>query len=303
MKYQSIIETIGNTDHVLLKRIFPQNNEVWLKLERQNPGGSIKDRVALSMIEDAERKGIIASGATIIEPTSGNTGIGLAMVGAVKGYKVILVMPESMSIERRKLMTAYGAKVVLTPKEGGMKASISRAKSLLGEIPGSWMPSQFDNPANIEAHINNTAKEIIKDFPDGFDYFVSGVGTGGHLSGCAAVLKKEFPKMEVIAVEPFNSAVISGEKAGPHKIQGIGAGFIPGNLKTDLIDDVISVKYEDAVSHSALCAKKEGILLGISSGAVLAAASTLVNENKKIKILLFNYDTGERYLSVPEMFE
>ena len=302
MKYDSIIETIGNTAHVWLNKLFPKNAEVWLKLERQNPGGSIKDRIALSMIEDAEEKGLLKSGSVIIEPTSGNTGIGLAMIGAVKGYRVILVMPDSMSVERRKLMKAYGAEIELTPKEGGMKASIERAQELLREIPNSWMPLQFDNPANVEAHIHNTAQEIIKDFPQGFDYLVSGVGTGGHLSGCASVLKETFKNMKVVAVEPLDSPVISGGTPGPHKIQGIGAGFIPKNLNVNLIDEVLPVKNDDAYAYARLCAQKEGILVGISSGAVLAAAAKIAEKNENLRILVFNYDTGERYLSLPDLF-
>ncbi len=302
MKYDSIIETIGNTAHVWLNKLFPKNAEVWLKLERQNPGGSIKDRIALSMIEDAEEKGLLKSGSVIIEPTSGNTGIGLAMIGAVKGYRVILVMPDSMSVERRKLMKAYGAEIELTPKEGGMKASIERAQELLEQIEDSWMPLQFDNPANVEAHIHNTAQEIIKDFPQGFDYLVSGVGTGGHLSGCASVLKETFKNMKVVAVEPLDSPVISGGTPGPHKIQGIGAGFIPKNLNVNLIDEVLPVKNDDAYAYARLCAQKEGILVGISSGAVLAAAAKIAEKNENLRILVFNYDTGERYLSLPDLF-
>jgi cysteine synthase A len=303
MKYQSIIETIGNTAHIRLSRLFPKNAEVWLKLERQNPGGSIKDRIALAMIEDAEEKGLLKEGSTIIEPTSGNTGIGLAMIGAVKGYDVILVMPDSMSVERRKLMTAYGAKVDLTPKAGGMKAAIERAQELLAQIPASWMPLQFDNPANVDAHLKNTAREIIQDFPDGFDYFISGVGTGGHLSGCASVLKETFPEIKVVAVEPQDSAVISGGSGGPHKIQGIGAGFIPKNLNIDLIDEILTICNEDAYKYARLCAEKEGILAGISSGAVLAAAASIIKKKDDLRVLVFNYDTGERYLSVPELFD
>ena len=302
MKYDSIIETIGNTAHVRLNKLFPKNAEVWLKLERQNPGGSIKDRIALSMIEDADEKGLLKSGSVIIEPTSGNTGIGLAMICAVKGYRVILVMPDSMSVERRKLMKAYGAEIELTPKEGGMKASIERAQELLREIPNSWMPLQFDNPANVEAHIHNTAQEIIKDFPQGFDYLVSGVGTGGHLSGCASVLKENFKNMKVAAVEPLDSPVISGGTPGLHKIQGIGAGFIPKNLNVNLIDEVLTVKNDDAYVYARLCAQKEGILVGISSGAVLAAAAKIAEKKENLRILVFNYDTGERYLSLPDLF-
>ncbi len=303
MKYQSILENIGNTAHVRINSLFPENVEVWMKLERQNPGGSIKDRIAISMIEDAEEKQLLKKNSVIIEPTSGNTGIGLSMVAAVKGYKIILVMPDSMSIERRNLMTAYGAQVELTPKEGGMNAAIKRAKELLVEIPDSWMPSQFDNPANINAHISKTAEEIIKDFPAGFDYLIAGVGTGGHISGCAKILKHSFPHIKIIAVEPVDSPVISGGKPGPHKIQGIGAGFIPDNLKIELLDDIIQVKYENAMKYASLCAKREGILVGISTGASLAAVSIKISEIKKnVKILILNYDTGERYLSVPGMF-
>ncbi len=302
MKYQSIIEAIGNTAHVRLSRMFGANAEVWMKLERQNPGGSIKDRIALSMIEDAEKKGLLKSGSTIIEPTSGNTGIGLAMVGAVKGYRVILVMPDSMSIERRRLMAAYGAKVELTPKEGGMNAAIDRAKELMTQVPDAWMPLQFDNPANVQAHVNYTAREIIRDFPEGFDFFISGVGTGGHLSGCALVLKKSFPQMKVVAVEPKDSPVISGGAGGAHKIQGIGAGFIPKNLNLKLIDEILTIGNEDAFKNARLCAEKEGILVGLSSGAVIAAADSIIKKNTDARILIFNYDTGERYLSLADLF-
>jgi cysteine synthase A len=300
MKAHSVLETIGKTPHIRLSRLFP-DAEVWIKSERTNPGGSIKDRIALAMIEAAEADGTLKPGATIIEPTSGNTGIGLALVAAVKGYKLILVMPESMSVERRRLMQAYGATFDLTPKEGGMKGAIARASELVSQTPGAWMPSQFDNPANVDIHVRTTAQEILADFPDGLDVMITGVGTGGHLTGCAEVLKKHWPKFQVFAVEPAASPVISGGTPGPHPIQGIGAGFIPKNLHTDLLDGTITVDAEDAREYARRSARTEGLLVGISSGATLAAiAKQLPTLPAGSRILGFNYDTGERYLSVPE---
>jgi cysteine synthase len=301
MKAANILETIGNTPHIRLSRLFG-DAEVWNKSERSNPGGSIKDRIALSMVEDAERSGALRAGGTIIEPTSGNTGIGLAMVAAVKGYKLVLVMPESMSLERRRLMLAYGATFDLTPREKGMKGAIERAKELLAEIDGSWMPQQFENAANIEVHARTTAREILEDFRDSpIDVIVTGVGTGGHITACAEVLKKEWPNLKVFAVEPTLSPVISGGQPGPHPIQGIGAGFIPANLHTDAIDGVILVDPNDAKEMARRAAREEGLLIGISSGATLAAISQKLKELPAgLRILGFNYDTGERYLSVPD---
>jgi cysteine synthase len=303
MKVNSILETIGNTPHVKINRLFNNDFSVWVKLERSNPGASIKDRIALSMVVDAELKGLLKPHSVIIEPTSGNTGIGLALVAAVKGYKLILVMPESMSIERRKIMSSYGAEFVLTPREKGMKGSIERARELVQEIPDAWMPMQFDNPANTNIHKETTAIEIINDFPDGLDYLISGVGTGGHLTGCAEVLKKQFPKLKVFAVEPELSAVISGGAPGPHPLQGIGAGFIPSILNTKILDGVIKVSKEDAYSFTKRAAKEEGLFVGISSGASLAAVNQKLKEVEKgSKILTFCYDTGERYLSIDGLF-
>ncbi|GGD94212.1 cysteine synthase [Tsuneonella deserti] len=301
MKADSVLATIGNSAHIRLSRLFP-DHEVWVKNERGNPGGSIKDRIALAMIEDAERSGALAAGGTIIEPTSGNTGIGLAMVAAVKGYKLILVMPESMSVERRRLMLAYGAKFDLTPKEGGMKAAIARAQELVAQTPGGWMPQQFDNPANVAVHARTTAQEILADFADSpIDALITGVGTGGHLTGCAEVLKREWPHLKAYAVEPSLSPVISGGQPGPHPIQGLGAGFIPGNLHTQAIDGAIQVDAADAKEMARRCASEEGLLVGISSGAALAAiAQKLPELDAGARILGFNYDTGERYLSVPD---
>ena len=300
MKAASVLETIGATPHIRLARLFPAA-EVWIKSERGNPGGSIKDRIALAMIEAAEADGRLKPGGLIIEPTSGNTGVGLAMVAAVKGYRLILVMPDSMSVERRILMQAYGASFDLTPRAGGMKAAIARAQELIAENPGSWMPQQFDNPANTEIHIRTTAQEILADFPDGLDALITGVGTGGHITGCARVLKAKFPQLKVFAVEPTLSPVISGGAPAPHPIQGIGAGFIPGNLDVSLLDGVIQVDAEAAREYARQSARKEGILVGISSGATLAAiAQKLPELPKGAKILGFNYDTGERYLSVPD---
>jgi cysteine synthase A len=303
MKYNNILETIGNTPHIRISKLFSSDYEIWVKLERANPGGSIKDRIALSMIEDAEKKGILKAGSVIIEPTSGNTGIGLAMVSAVKGYKLILVMPESMSIERRKLMAAYGASFELTPREKGMKGAIEKASELHASTPNSWIPSQFDNEANIQIHKQATAQEIIRDFPDGFDYLITGVGTGGHLTGVAEVLKAKFPKLKVYAVEPALSPVISGGQPGPHPIQGIGAGFIPKNLHTDVLDGVIQITKEEAFEYAQKIAQKEGIFVGISSGASLAAVAKKLPEIPKgSRILTFNYDTGERYLSIEGLY-
>jgi cysteine synthase A len=301
MKADSVLATIGNTPHIRLSRMFP-DREVWVKSERASPGGSIKDRIALAMIEDAEKSGALQPGGTIIEPTSGNTGIGLAMVAAVKGYKLILVMPESMSVERRRLMLAYGAQFDLTPKEGGMKAAIARAQELASQTEGGWIPQQFDNPANVAVHARTTAKEILDDFADSpIDVIISGVGTGGHITGCAEVLKKSWPDMKVYAVEPALSPVISGGQPGPHPIQGLGAGFIPGNLHTQAIDGAIQVDAEDAREMARRCAREEGLLVGISSGATLAAiAQKLPDLDPGARILGFNYDTGERYLSVPD---
>ena len=301
MKADNILATIGNTYHIRLSRLFP-DHEVWVKSERSNPGGSIKDRIALAIVEAAEADGSLKPGGTIIEPTSGNTGIGLAMVAAVKGYKLILVMPESMSIERRRLMLAYGASFDLTPREKGMKGSLERAAELVASTPNSWMPQQFENPANVAVHARTTAQEILADFSDTpIDALVSGVGTGGHLTGCAEVLKARWPEMKAFAVEPALSPVISGGQPGPHPIQGIGAGFIPGNLHTQAIDGAIQVDAEDAKEMARRCASEEGILVGISSGATLAAiAKKLPDLAPGSRVLGFNYDTGERYLSVPD---
>ena len=301
MKADSILATIGNTPHIRLSRLFP-DHEVWVKAERANPGGSIKDRIGLAMIEAAEADGSLKPGGTIIEPTSGNTGIGLAMAAAVKGYKLILVMPESMSIERRRLMLAYGAEFDLTPREKGMKGAIDRAKELVEATPGSWMPQQFDNPANVDIHVKTTSQEIIADFADSpIDVLITGVGTGGHLTGCAETLKKTWPGMKAYAVEPTLSPVISGGQPGPHPIQGIGAGFIPSNLHTQSIDGAIQVDPADAKEMARQCATKEGMLVGISSGATLAAiAQKLKDLPPGSRVLGFNYDTGERYLSVPD---
>ncbi len=300
MKAQSVLDTIGRTPHIRVSRLFPDAN-VWIKSERSNPGGSIKDRIALAMVEAAEADGHLKPGGTIIEPTSGNTGIGLAMVAAVKGYKLILVMPESMSIERRRLMQAYGATFDLTPREGGMKAAIARAHELAAQHHGAWVPQQFENPANIAVHVHTTAQEILADFPDGVDAIITGVGTGGHITGCAEVLKPLWPNLRVYAVEPSQSPVISGGKPAPHPIQGIGAGFIPGNLHTDLLDGVVQVEAEEAREYARRSASLEGLLVGISSGATLAAiAKKLPELPDGATVLGFNYDTGERYFSVPD---
>ena len=302
MKAHSILATIGDTPHIRINRLFTDvagAREVWIKSERANPGGSIKDRIALSMVEAAEASGALKAGGTIIEPTSGNTGIGLAMVAAVKGYKLVLVMPDSMSVERRRLMLAYGAAFELTPREKGMKGSIARAQELVASTPGAWMPQQFENEANIDVHVRTTAEEIARDFPEGLDALITGVGTGGHLTGCAQVLKKRWPKLKVFAVEPSASPVISGGQPSPHPIQGIGAGFVPKNLHTALLDGVIQVEAEEAREMARRCAREEGMLVGISSGATLAAiAKKLPELDPKARVLGFNYDTGERYLSI-----
>ena len=303
MKALTILDTIGNTPHVKIQRLFGNRADVWMKLERANPGGSIKDRIGLSMIEDAERRGILKPGGVIIEPTSGNTGIGLAIVCAVKKYKLILVMPESMSVERRKLMSAYGATFELTPREQGMKGAIQKANDLVKTTPGAWMPMQFDNEANIDVHRRTTAQEILNDFGDRLDCLVTGVGTGGHITGCAEVLKKSFPALKVYAVEPSQSPVISGGKPGPHPLQGLGAGFIPKNLHTELLDGVIQITKEEAFEYAVRCAKEEGIFVGISSGAALAAVAKKLPELPAgARVLTFCYDTGERYLSVEGLF-
>jgi cysteine synthase A len=303
MKYNNILESIGNTPHIKINRLYDSDHEVWIKCEKANPGGSIKDRIALSMIEDAEKKGVLKKGNVIVEPTSGNTGIGLAMVSAVKGYKLILVMPESMSVERRKLMAAYGAAFELTPREGGMKGAIEKAKEIVAKDKNAWMPQQFENQANVNAHINFTAVEIIKDFPEGFDYLITGVGTGGHITGVGKVLKEKFPRIKVFAVEPEQSPVIAGGSPGPHPLQGIGAGFIPKILDTSLLDGTISVSKEASFNYAQRAAKEEGLFVGISSGAALAAvAKKLKDIPKGKKILVFNYDTGERYLSIEGLY-
>ncbi|MEO8542214.1 MAG: cysteine synthase A [Burkholderiaceae bacterium] len=299
MKADNILQTIGNTPHVRVNRLFGATHQVWIKSERSNPGGSIKDRIAMFMVEEAEKSGALKPGGTIVEPTSGNTGVGLAMVAAVKGYKLILVMPDSMSVERRRLMLAYGASYDLTPREKGVKGAIARAEEIAASIPGAWIPQQFDNPANIDAHVRTTAQEILADFPDGLDALITGVGTGGHITGCAQVLKAKWPQLKVYAVEPVASPVISGGAPAPHPIQGIGAGFIPTNLKTELLDGVIQVDAEPAREMARRCAREEGMLVGISSGATLAAiAQKLPELPAGARVLGFNYDTGERYLSV-----
>ena len=303
MPYDSILETIGNTPHVRINRLFDPRVTVWAKQERVNPGGSIKDRIALGMIEDAEKAGIIGPGSVLIEPTSGNTGIGLALVAAVKGYRLIIVLPESFSVERRRLIKAYGAELELTPRELGMKGAIARAKELQKEIPNSWIPQQFENQSNVEAHKRTTAEEIFADFPDGLDYIITGVGTGGHITAIAEVLKKRWPQLKVYAVEPTLSPVLSGGTHSPHTIQGIGAGFIPGVMRLDLIDGVIQVDPKDAAEYVRRAAREEGILIGVSSGASLAAVAQKLPELKDgAKVLTFTYDTGERYLSVEGLF-
>lgn len=303
MRANSILETIGRTPHVRLRRLFNPRVEVWMKLERANPGGSIKDRIALSMIEDAEQRGALTKHSVIIEPTSGNTGIGLAIVAAVKGYPLVLVMPESMSVERRRILAAYGATFDLTPREKGMRGAIERANELVATTPGAWMPQQFDNAANVQAHVDTTAREILEDFPEGFDYLITGVGTGGHITACSEVLKSHFPHMKTLAVEPTKSPVISGGAPGPHRIQGIGAGFIPANLRTATLDGSISVSEEDAFLYAQRSAREEGIFVGISSGASLAAVAQQVPSMRDgARVLTFCYDTGERYLSIDGLF-
>ena len=302
MKAANVLETIGNTPHIRLNRLFGDKAEVWVKSERSNPAASIKDRIALSMIEDAEKSGKLKPGGTIIEPTSGNTGIGLAMVAAVKGYKLVLVMPDSMSVERRRLMLAFGAEFDLTPREKGMKGAIARAEELIAATPGSWMPQQFENPANLEVHRRTTAQEILADFRDQpLDALITGVGTGGHITACAEVLKKEWPSLKVFAVEPTLSPVLSGGDPGPHPIQGIGAGFVPAIMNVSLLDGIIQVAPDDAKDMARRCAREEGVLVGISSGASLAAVKQKLPElGDRPRVLTFNYDTGERYLSVPD---
>lgn len=300
MKANTILDTIGRTPHVRIHKLFgAATQQVWIKCERANPGGSIKDRIGAAMIEDAERSGALQPGGTIIEPTSGNTGIGLAMAAAVKGYKLVLVMPESMSIERRRLMLAYGASFDLTPKEKGMKGAIARAEELVASTPGAWMPQQFNNPANVEVHVRTTAEEIAADFPEGLDAIITGVGTGGHITACAQVLKKKWPKLKVFAVEPVASPVLSGGEPGPHPIQGIGAGFVPQILRTELLDGIVQVDAEPAREMARRCAREEGMLVGVSSGATLAAIAQKLPELPADAVVLgFNYDTGERYLSI-----
>ena len=303
MKARNILETIGRTPVVRLSKLFPGDKEVWMKLERANPGGSIKDRIALAMVEDAEKKGVLKKGSVIIEPTSGNTGIGLAIVAAVKGYRLILVMPESMSIERRRLMSAYGAEFDLTPREKGMKGAIERAKELAVATPGAWIPQQFENQANVEIHRTTTAHEILQDFPEGLDVLITGVGTGGHITGVTEVVRAKFPGLKSFAVEPTLSPVLSGGAPGPHPIQGIGAGFIPAIMKTELLSGVIQVTKEEAFTYAQRAAKEEGIFIGISSGASLAAVAKKLPElPAKSRVLTFNYDTGERYLSIDGLF-
>ncbi|WP_113738266.1 cysteine synthase A [Blattabacterium clevelandi] len=302
MKVENILQTIGNTPHIRLRRLYPYH-QVWMKLEKNNPGGSIKDRIALSMIEDAEKRGIIKKGNVIIEPTSGNTGIGLSMVAAVKGYRIILVMPDSMSIERRKLFSIFGSKFFLTPREQGMKGAIKKAEELNRKIPNSWIPKQFDNISNTNIHKYTTAKEIIKSFPDGIDYFITGVGTGGHITGVGEVLKKKFPMIKIFSVEPIESSVIFGGKHNPHELQGLGAGFIPTILNKNILDGSFLVSKKEAFSYVRKIARKEGILVGISTGATLSAiAKKLPDFSENSRILTFNYDTGERYISVKNLF-
>ncbi|KUY27497.1 cysteine synthase A [Elizabethkingia ursingii] len=303
MKFQNILETIGNTPVVKINKLFNSDSEVWIKLEKSNPGGSIKDRIALSMIEDAEAKGLLNKDSVIIEPTSGNTGIGLSLVAAVKGYKLILVMPESMSVERRKIMEAYGAEFVLTPREKGMKGAIEKANELAEVTPNSWIPRQFDNPANVKVHTETTAQEILQDFPDGLDYIITGVGTGGHITGIAQVIKQKYPNVKVIAVEPELSPVLSGGAPGPHPLQGLGAGFVPSILDTSVLDGVTQIGKDEAFAFAIEAAKKEGLFVGISTGAALAAVAKKLSEIPAgSKILTINYDTGERYLSIEGLF-
>jgi cysteine synthase A len=303
MKFNNVAESIGNTPHLRINHLYPSDYEVWVKLERQNPGGSIKDRIALAMIEDAEKSGKLKSDSVIIEPTSGNTGIGLALVAAIKKYKIILVMPESFSVERRKLMAAYGATFELTPREKGMNGALEKAAELAKTIPNSWIPSQFDNPSNVEVHARTTAAEILKDFPGGFDYLITGVGTGGHISGVGKVLKAKFPKLKVYAVEPEAAPFISKRQFAPHPIQGIAPNFIPANLDETVLDGTIAVSKDEAFSFAQRAAKEEGLFIGISSGASLAAVAKKLHEIPKgSRILTFNYDSGERYLSIEGLF-
>jgi cysteine synthase A len=303
MKAQNVLQTIGNTPHLRINNLFGTDHEVWIKLERNNPGASIKDRIALAMIEDAEAKGLLTKDSVIVEPTSGNTGIGLALVAAVKGYKIILVMPESMSVERRRLMALYGAEFVLTPREKGMKGAIEKAGEIVAATPGAWMPQQFSNEANAEVHRQTTAKEILADFPEGIDYLITGVGTGGHITGVAEVLKAHFPNLKVLAVEPELSPVLSGGAPGPHPLQGLGAGFVPEVLNADIIDSVVLVGKDEAFDYAQKFARYEGILAGVSTGASLAAvAKSLPQIPKGSRVLTFNYDTGERYLSVEGLY-
>ena len=303
MRASSILGTIGNTPHVRINRLFGQTHEVWMKLERANPGASIKDRIALAMIEDAERRGLLKAGSVIVEPTSGNTGIGLAMVAAVKGYRIILVMPESMSVERRRIMAAYGAEFDLTPREQGMKGAIARAHEIVTQTPHAWMPQQFENEANVTVHAETTAREILADFPEGIDYLITGVGTGGHISGVSEVLKAKFPGLKTFAVEPAKSQTIGGGSHSPHKLQGIGAGFVPANLHRDTLDGTIAVTEEDAFAYAKRAAKEEGIFIGVSSGASLAAVANKLPEIPLgARVLTFCYDTGERYLSIEGLF-
>lgn len=303
MRARTILDTVGNTPHIRINRLFGDRVEVWMKAERANPGGSIKDRIGVAMIEDAERRGVLKPGGIIIEPTSGNTGIGLAMAAAVKGYRLILVMPDSMSVERRRIMAAYGATVELTPREVGMKGSIARALELIAQNPGSWMPQQFENPANVEIHRQTTAREILADFPDGIDYLITGVGTGGHISGVSEVLKGTMPRLKTLAVEPAKSPVLSGGTHTPHKLQGIGAGFVPANFHRQAVDGFVQVTEEDAFAMTTRCAREEGIFIGASSGAALAAVAQTIPSMKDASVVLtFCYDTGERYLSVDGLF-
>jgi cysteine synthase len=304
MKFNTILETIGNTPHVRINRLFDPRVEVWMKTERANPGGSIKDRIGLAMIEDAERRGLLGPDSLIVEPTSGNTGVGLAIVAAVKGYRLLLVMPESMSIERRRLFAVYGADLELTPRELGMKGAIERAAAIVEHTPGAWMPQQFENEANVEVHRRETAAEILRDFPDGVDFLITGVGTGGHISGVSEVLKQHYPQTQTYAVEPEKSPVISGGAPSPHRLQGIGAGFVPHNLHLDAIDGVIEVTEEDAFAYTVRSAREEGIFVGPSSGAALAAVAKKLPEIPDGSIVLtFSYDTGERYFSVEGLFD
>jgi cysteine synthase len=304
MKANNILETVGNTPHVRINKLYNKKIEVWTKLEKTNPGGSIKDRIAISMIEDAEKKGLLNKNSVIVEPTSGNTGIGLALVAAVKGYPIIIVMPESMSLERRRLMTAYGAKLELTPREKGMGGAIAKAKELAAANENYWIPMQFDNPSNTEIHRTATAEEILKDFPNGIDFLISGVGTGGHITGVAEVLKKHFPKLKVYAVEPDASPVLSGGTPGPHPLQGLAPGFVPSVLNTKILDGIIRITKDEAYSYAVRAAKEEGVFVGISSGASFAAIAKKIDEIPEGSVVLtFSYDTGERYLSVEGLFD